>query len=170
MRSAVKDLSAICLLFSGLVAGAFSQADTRSTATPSMDRAQTRSAPPNVIFDTDMKDDVDDAMALAILHALHDRGEINLVAVTVSTEDKWSASYVDLVNTFYGHPQIPVGMVRGGIDDEAFRKRYSRYPSNYTQLLAERRKNEGSLVYPRRLIDGTKAPEAVSILRTTLAA
>lgn len=34
---------------------------------------------------------------LQMLHAMHDRGEINLVAVTVSTEDPWSACYVDLL-------------------------------------------------------------------------
>lgn len=130
-------------------------------------------APINVIFDTDMWSDIDDAMALAMLHALHDRREINLVAVTISTDDKWCASYVDLVNTFYGHPEIPVGIVRDGMNTEAFRKRYpaSTWPVTiYTQLVAERKKTDGSLVYPHRLIDGTKAPEAVSLLRKTLAA
>lgn len=31
---------------------------------------------PNVIFDSDMGSDIDDALALAMLHALEDRGEI----------------------------------------------------------------------------------------------
>jgi len=169
MRPTVRKFTTTCLLFAGLVAN-LSHADTHATEIGSTEKAAERSAPPNVIFDTDMKGDIDDAMALAIMHALHDRGEINLVAVTVSTEDKWSASYVDLVNTFYRHPQIPVGMVRGGIDTEALRKMCSCAPSNYTELLAGRRKNDGSLVYPHRLVDGTKASEAVSILRKTLAA
>jgi len=38
-----------------------------------------------VIFDTDIWSDIDDALALAMLHALHDRHEINLAAVTIST-------------------------------------------------------------------------------------
>ena len=35
-----------------------------------------------VIFDTDMGNDIDDAMALAILHALSDRGECELIGIT----------------------------------------------------------------------------------------
>src|SRR5690242_6407814 len=64
----------------------------------------TFNAPVNVIFDTDMCLDPDDAMALAIVHALHNRHEVNLVAVTVSLDESWCAPYVDVLNTFYGHP------------------------------------------------------------------
>jgi len=130
-------------------------------------------APINVIFDTDVWSDIDDMLALAMLNTLHDRGELNLVAVTISTDDKWCAPYVDLVNTFYAHPQIPVGIVHNGMNTEAFRKKYPdmTWPvTEYTRLVAQRKNKDGSLVYPHRLIDGTKAPEAVSLLRKTLAA
>jgi len=136
-------------------------------------RAADVQAPINVIFDTDIWSDIDDALALAMVHALHDRHEINLVAVTVSTEEKWCASYVDLVNTFYGHPTIPVGIVRNGMNAEAFKKIYPalHWPvTEYTRVVAQRKNKDGSLVYPHRLIDGTKAPDAVSLLRKTLAA
>src|SRR5215468_1903966 len=53
-----------------------------------------------VIFDTDMGNDVDDALALAMLHALESRGECRLLAVTVTKDNPWSPVYVDLVNTF----------------------------------------------------------------------
>jgi purine nucleosidase len=131
-------------------------------------------APINVILDTDVWGDVDDALALAVAHALHDRREINLVAVTISTDDKWCASYVDLVNTFYGDPQIPVGVARGGVDAEALGRKWPDSKvvpaENYTRLLAERKTAQGSRVYPHRLTDGTKASEAVSLLRKVLAA
>ena len=41
--------------------------------------------PVGVIFDTDMWSDIDDMLALAMLNVLHDRREINLLAVTSST-------------------------------------------------------------------------------------
>lgn len=129
--------------------------------------------PINVIFDTDMWSDIDDALALAMLHALQDRHEIHLAAVTVSTADKWCASYVDLVNTFYGHPQVPIGLVRQGVDLATFQRIYPgiRWPvTRYTELLSQERGHNGALLYPHRLIDGTKAPEAVALLRKTLAA
>src|SRR5215469_1813365 len=74
--------------------------------------------PVPVIFDTDMGNDVDDALALAILHALESRGECRLAAVTITKDNQWSAPYVDLVNTFYGRAHIPVGMVKNGVTPE----------------------------------------------------
>jgi inosine-uridine nucleoside N-ribohydrolase len=71
-------------------------------------------APLDVIFDTDMGNDVDDALALAMLHALASRGEVKLLAVTVSKDNPWAAEYVRLVNEYYGRGAIPVGLVHDG--------------------------------------------------------
>jgi len=115
-----------------------------------------------VIFDTDMGNDVDDALALAMLHALESRGECRLLGVTVTKDNPWAAVYVDLVNTFYGRGQIPVGMVKGsGVTPES---------SRMIQEPAERRRADGTLVYPRRLASGAEAVEAVALLRRLLAA
>jgi inosine-uridine nucleoside N-ribohydrolase len=67
-----------------------------------------------VIFDTDMGNDVDDALALAMLHALVSRGEVKLLAVTVSKDNPWAAEYVRMVDQYYGRPNIPVGIVHDG--------------------------------------------------------
>src|ERR1022692_751322 len=102
-----------------------------------------------VIFDTDMGNDVDDALALAMLHALQTRGECRLLGVTVTKDNPWAPVYVDLVNTFYGRGQIPVGMVKGsGVTPEN---------SPMIQSPAERRRADGTLVYPRRLASGAEA-------------
>src|ERR1035438_8417722 len=115
-----------------------------------------------VIFDTDMGNDVDDALALAMLHALESRGECRLLGVTVTKDNPWAAVYVDLVDTFYGRGQIPVGMVRGsGVTPE---------DSRMIQAPAERRRADGTLVYPRRLASGAEAVDAVALLRRLLAA
>ena len=37
------------------------------------------------------------------------------------------------------------------------------------QVPSERRRADGSLVYPHKILDGSQAPEAVSLLRQTLA-
>ena len=114
-----------------------------------------------VIFDTDMGNDVDDALALAMLHAMESRGECRLLGVTVTKDNPWAPVFVDLVNTFYGRGQIPVGMVKGGVTPEG---------SPMIQAPAERRRADGTLVYPRRLASGAEAPEAVGLLRRLLAA
>ena len=96
-------------------------------------RAQT---PTGIIFDTDMGNDVDDALALAMLHAFQDRHEVNLLAVTITKDNKFAAPYVDLVNTFYGHPEIPIGTVRNGKTPES---------NPMIQIPSERRRANGTL-------------------------
>jgi inosine-uridine nucleoside N-ribohydrolase len=120
-------------------------------------RAQT---PTGIIFDTDMGNDVDDALALAMLHAFQDRHAANLLAVTITKDNKFAAPYVDLVNTFYGHPEIPIGTVRNGKTPES---------NPMIQIPSERRRANGTFVYPHRMLDGAQAPEAVALLRQTLA-
>jgi inosine-uridine nucleoside N-ribohydrolase len=117
-------------------------------------------AQPPVIFDTDIGNDVDDALALAMLHALQSRGECRLIAVTVTKDNPWAAPYVDLVNTFYGRAHIPVGMVKNGVTPQ---------DSPMIRVPATRRRADGTLVYPRRLGSGAEAPEAVALLRRVLA-
>ncbi len=67
-------------------------------------------APIPVIFDTDMGNDADDPMALAILNAFVDRGECDLLAVTLTKSSPSAAPYTKMFNTYYGHPDIPIGM------------------------------------------------------------
>ena len=153
------------------------RADTPAKESTAVKSTVASKAPTPVIFDSDMYSDIDDMLALAMLHALQDRREINLLAVTITTEDPWAASYVDLVNTFYGHPNVAIGLVRDGMTDkETLEKVTSTSPNMniwkvaYTQMLSERRKANGQQVYPHKLADGSQAPEAVALLRKTLAA
>jgi purine nucleosidase len=130
--------------------------------------------PINVIFDTDLCLDDDDGMALAIVHALHDRHEANLVAVTVGLDEKWCAPYADVLNTFYGHPDVPIGTIRNGLSlkaawEEIVKGELKLPDDTFAQLILKRKNPDGSPIYPRRLIDGSQAPEAVFLLRKTLA-
>jgi len=130
----------------------------------------------SVIFDTDMYTDIDDVLALGMLHALQDRGEVKILAVTLSTEGRWTAPYIDLIDTFYGHRDIPLGTVRGGVAAEKFEQKilqdgpqpYSPHGINYTQYLAQLTNKNGSLVYPHKLRDSALAEEAVHLLRRVL--
>ena len=116
--------------------------------------------PLRVIFDTDMGNDIDDALALGVLHALASRGECQIEAVTISKDNRFAAPYVDLVNTFYGRPEIPIGVVRGGATPED-------NPYTRDTVLAS---DNGRPRWPRRLSPDTPAPAALKLLRRTLAA
>jgi hypothetical protein len=69
----------------------------------------------NVIFDTDIDGDVDDVGALALLNSFMDQGECNLIACGHDTTDgnKSSCATIQAINTWYGHPDIPIGQSFG---------------------------------------------------------
>ena len=115
--------------------------------------------PVRLILDTDMGNDVDDALALAMIHALENRNEVRLLAVTITKDNRDAAPFIDLVNHFYGRPDVPIGVVRNG-----------KTPDDAPMLKVpvERRDAHGNFVYPRRLQDGSQAPEAVGLLTRVL--
>ena len=84
--------------------------------------------PVPIIFDTDFGPDVDDVGALAVLHAMADLDEAEILGVMVSTsENVDSPRAVDVVNTYYGRPDIPIGLA----DPSAL-----SIPSRYTAQIA----------------------------------
>jgi len=116
--------------------------------------------PVRLIFDTDMGNDADDAMALAMIHALENRGECQLLAVTVTKDNKYAAPFIDLFNTFYGRGDVPIGTVRGGV---------AREDGKYLRQVVTA-EDHGQPRYPHKLTDGAQAPEATRVLRQVLAA
>ena len=120
--------------------------------------------PVSIIFDTDMGNDSDDALAHAMLHTLADEGKVNLLAIGSSKDNKWVAPFLDLVNTFYGRPDIPIGMVRNGKTPEDG----NQWNNEFVHTVSAREEN-GELLYPRSLISGDDAPSAADLYRQILA-
>lgn len=118
-----------------------------------------QAAPVKFIFDTDMGNDVDDLMALAMIHNLQKRGACELLAVTVTKDHPQAAAFVDAVNTLYGYPDTPIGVVRDGAAKE---------PGKFN-LLADEKNPDGTLRYPHDLKSGADAPEAVGLIKKILA-
>ena len=115
--------------------------------------------PVHLVLDTDIGNDIDDALALGMIHALENRAEVQLLAVTITKDNRYAAPFVDLINTFYGRPNIPIGVVRDG---------KTRDDSPMLWIPAQRRDSHGQYVYPHRLEDGSQAPEAVQLLTRVL--
>ena len=114
-------------------------------------------APVKIVFDTDIGNDVDDVLALGVLHALQSRGECEILAVTITKPDELAGPFVDAVNTFYGRPGIPIGFTHSGLTNE---------PSKFLPL-AEVRDGK-KLRYPHHLKRSSNAPEATALLRKVL--
>jgi len=63
-----------------------------------------------VIFDTDIGSDCDDAGALAVLHKLADKGEVEILGVVYSSgKNKFGIGVCDAINTYYGRGDLPLG-------------------------------------------------------------
>lgn len=69
--------------------------------------------PVEIILDTDMATDCDDAGAMAVLHAFERAGEARIAAVVVNNKAPESAGAVAAINAFYGRPDIPLGAYQG---------------------------------------------------------
>jgi len=110
-------------------------------------------APIAVIFDTDCGPDYDDVGALAILHAFADSGYINILATMASNKHELVAPSINVINTYFGRPDIPIGAPKSdGVDIGA----YQKWPDS---LIAR---------YPHDLMSTGEAPDAVKLYRKIL--
>lgn len=108
--------------------------------------------PINVLFDTDMGGDCDDVGALFILHGAMERGEIRLLGTLGCISSDAIAPALDAINTWFGHPEIPVGTLKDP----------GLLPGpHYTQELAKR--------FPHKYASGKDYPDAVALYRRILA-
>ena len=70
-----------------------------------------------VIFDTDMGPDYDDVGAIAVLHALADKGECEILACVASDGYPTIAPTIEAFNRYFNKPDIPVGAAVKGAPD-----------------------------------------------------
>lgn len=115
-----------------------------------------------IIYDTDFGMDVDDVGALALLHVLADKGELELLGVVSNVRDLYAPTAIDVINTYYGRPDIPIGLTSAPYYAEAYA--YWRDPDpRYIKPLSES--------FPHDLTPAPGAvPDAVATYRKLLAA
>lgn len=119
--------------------------------------------PVKLIYDTDMGNDIDDVFALAMIHNLEKRGEIDFLAITITKDNKYAAPYCQMINTFYQNPNIPIGEVRNsGIET---------FDGKYLRQSLEAKDENGNLMFPffNLADDKTEYYDSVALLRKTLA-
>src|SRR5947209_15747718 len=115
--------------------------------------------PRPIILDTDLGPDADDAGAVAMLHALADRGQVELPGMLCNTTCEWVAPCLAAINAYYGRAEIPIGTLRGpghsGTKPDWSGTVFNRY-------LAER--------WPHPLKDRSRVEDARALYRRLLAA
>jgi inosine-uridine nucleoside N-ribohydrolase len=123
---------------------------------------ETQTKPIPVIFETDMGNDIDDALALDMLYKYMDQGKVNILAICSNNDDKYGTGYIDIMNKWYGYPDIPVGRVVNG-----FTAKHNR-TKNFAEVIYNARKKDGSLMFARTVKDIGEIPDAVELYRKIL--
>ena len=142
------------------IAGAFSCAILVITAALSCDKTADQTpapAPVKVIFESDLGNDTDDVIAMHLLHTYVETGKAELLAVNVNKKGLLPAEFADVVNTFYGRGDIPIGVIDGTSHEEDAADDYCR-------------RTLDSVKFERSIKDYSKLPAAYKLSRKLLAA
>lgn len=78
-----------------------------------------QTTPIPVIFETDMGNDIDDALALAMLYRYQEQGKVELLGLSNNKSSLNSVRYLDVINNWYGYEGVPIATVQGGKEGEA---------------------------------------------------
>lgn len=68
--------------------------------------------PVPIILDTDIAPDYDDIGAVALLHALADKGEATILATISCNVFETTAPTLSVLNTYFKRPEIPIGVTQ----------------------------------------------------------
>ncbi len=110
--------------------------------------------PLHVIFDTDFGPDYDDVGAIAILHCFADSGYVRILATMASSRHKNAAAAINVFNTWFNRPEIPVGVVSSPAVELGDRQ-------HWTDSVIRR--------YPHKIKSNGDVPDALILYRKILA-
>lgn len=113
-----------------------------------------------LIFETDMGNDVDDALALDMTYKYVEAGKVDLLGIMSNKNCVYSAEFIDIMATWYGHEEIPIGIVRNGIH-------IKEDAVNYAKAVCELEEN-GQPMFKRTLNNYESLPAAPLLYRKIL--
>lgn len=117
---------------------------------------------PPVILDTDIGSSTDDLFTMMMLYRYQELQKCRLLGVVVNREGEDCAACADVMNTYYGHGDIPIGLIRDGIKNLHVWIDYRVLPT-YTDA-------DGNLMFQRSLADYSSLPDGWQLYRQLLAA
>jgi pyrimidine-specific ribonucleoside hydrolase len=129
------------IIFSGLLLLAFQIHTEKKTPVP-------------VIFDTDIHSDYDDVGAITLLHAFADSGEATILATVSSNKHKLVAPVIDVFNTYFGRPELPIGAPK---------------EDGFSMDCSQRWSDSITMKYPHRIKCTDDVEDAVKVYRKALA-
>ena len=145
-----------------LVFGAMTALTSCSNVDDPTGRQDEYAGVPLVILDTDIGSSTDDLFALEMLYRYEDEGRCRLLGVVVDREGERNAAFADVMNTYFGHGEVPVGLVCDGIKEPKVWIDYAH--------VADTKDGEGQPMFRRTVADYSSLPDGWRLYRRLLAA
>ena len=114
-----------------------------------------------VIYDCDMGSSTDDLFALMMLYRYMDMKRCTLLGVVVDRMDRANADAVDVMNNYYGYPDIPIGLEKAGVKDPRIFIPYHN--------MAYARDTDGKPIFKRSVGDKGEYMDGYKLYRKILA-
>jgi hypothetical protein len=135
-----------------------------TSAAPAAVHAQDKPLP--VIFDTDMGPDYDDVGAITLLHAFADSGKATILATMASNRYEGVAAVIDVFNTWFHRPEIPIGVPKGwAVDQKDWQHWTDTVLANYPHAIRDNARAEDAVTLYRRIL--AKQPDHSVVIITT---
>jgi len=115
--------------------------------------ASTTHAQQRVIFDTDMGPDYDDVGAITLLHAFADSGKAAILATMASDSYEGVAAVINVFNTYFHRPDIPIGIPKGWAVDQKDSQHWTdTVLANYPHAIRENAQAQDAVALYRRIL------------------
>lgn len=150
---------AIVIMMAAAVVIGFSACKTASSVELQQATLANDKKPVQMILDSDFGSSTDDLFALMMLNHYMDDGLVDLKGIVVDREGEKNAALVDIFNTYYGHPEVPIGLERNGVKNPRCFIPYNG--------ICDLKDEQGQPLF-RRSVDTSKCPEGYKLYRQLL--
>ncbi len=115
--------------------------------------------PVKVIVETDMGNDIDDALALDLLYRAARDGKVDILGISNHKLSPTATDYIDLLNTFYGYGDIALAQGARLVENS--------HAADYTEAVAAMLDRSGEPLFARSKREG-QVEESVAMYRRLL--
>ncbi|MBO7055691.1 MAG: nucleoside hydrolase [Bacteroidales bacterium] len=95
----------------------------------------------SIIIDTDLGSSTDDVATICMAYSYMRQGRAKLLGIVVDRIGEQNAVFADVLNTYFGFPDIPIGLCRNGVENPQIFTDYAH--------IAEKKRADGSPLFAR---------------------
>lgn len=135
--------------------------DSSSAKADSAEKNDSATDTPHIILDTDIGSSTDDLFAMQNLYDCHKEKKCKLLGIVVDRMGENNAIIADVMNTYFGLGEIPIGLERNGVKDPKVWIDYAELPADTNA--------DGTLMFERSVDDYSKILDSYKLYRKLLA-